>query len=113
MREKYTDNIGYLFKQDKSDNKIAFSLVGLPFYFNRELKTKKSLNAMTGVYMSSTEEIKKTTTQISFEEHDRVALIPYPTDDDYSIIITAIPKPLLGRGNKHGQYHNEYWITTT
>jgi len=113
MREKYTDNIGYLFKRDKSDNTIAYSQMGIPFYFNREIKTKQSLDPMTGVKMASTIEILKSTTQISFEENDRVAFVSNPTEDDYEMMITVIPKPLLGRGNKHGQIHNEYWITIT
>ena len=111
MREKYTNNIGYLFKRLKADNTITYSPMGLPFYFNRETKTKQSFDPMTGIKMASATEILKTTTQLSFEEHDRIAFVANATGDDYNIVVTVVPKPLYGRGNKHGIEKNEYWIT--
>lgn len=112
MREKYTDNIAWLFLKDRSDNDLEYLEIGQPFYCNREIKSRNSLNPMTGMHMGSADEILKTTTQLSFSEHDRVAFTEQPTDDQYSMILKIDEKPLYGRGNKHrGSRQNEYWIT--
>ncbi len=112
MREKYTNNIAYLFKRIKADNTISYVEMGLPFYCNKEFKNKRSLNAMTGLYMNSASKILKTTTQIDFGEHDRISFVSNPTDDNYSMIVSIDIKPLYGRGNKHNSVtKNEYWIT--
>lgn len=112
MREKYTDNIAYLFKRLKADNTISYVEIGVPFYCNKEVKNKRSLNPMTGIYMPSANEILKTTSQISFEEHDRVSFVSNPTDDNYSMITAIDVRPYYSRGNKHSSSSkNEYWIT--
>lgn len=112
MREKYMDNIAYLFPKDRNDNDLTYNEIGKPFYCNKEVKNKSSLNPMTGNYMSSATEILKTTTQLDFSEHDRIAFKPYPTDDEYSMIIKVDIKPLFARGNKYrNNTMNEYWIT--
>lgn len=112
MRELYTNNIAYLFPRIKADNTVSYNAIGQPFYCNRESRKRSSLNAMTGTYVTSDDEILKTTTQLQFTAHDRIAFNPYPTDDDYSMIINIAVKELHGRGNKHNTTaHNEYWIT--
>jgi len=112
MREKYTDQIAYLFKKDRTDNDLSYHEIGQPFYCNLEVKNKSSLNAMTGTYMSSATEILKTTTQLSFEEHDRIAFVSHPTDDTYYMIIAVELKPFRTRGAKHRRTPlYEYWLT--
>ena len=112
MRQKYTNLIAYYFPRLEDDNDISYSQIGQSFYCNREIKNKSSLNPMTGTYMTSVNEIVKTTTQLNFKEHGRISFKANATDDEYSMIIAINVKPLLDRGAKYRNGSlNEYWIT--
>lgn len=127
-REKYTDNIAYLFK--KKDNVKGASpnreweTEGLPFYCSKGMTTKRTFNPIAGMYKYSSDEVLRTTTQVrerygvDFDEYDRIAFTPTPRNDvnqqDYSIIISVIEKPYKQEGNKHRTAnYSEYEIKTS
>ena len=115
MREKYKNNIAYLFKRTVVDNTATWDETGIPFYCNKETVKRSRQNAMAGYYKSVAEEVLKTTTQINFEQNDRIAFTPTPTHDangsDFSIIIGIDEKPYMERGNKFRNVtYKEFWL---
>ena len=66
MRNRYRDNVGYLFKRIKDDNTISYQQIGQGFQYNKEQKKRGMIIPQTGVFMSARDEIIKTTAQLNF-----------------------------------------------
>lgn len=118
MREKYRENIAYLFKKVMIDNTLEWEEEGTAFWCNRESKKTYSSDPMTGVKIISDDEIVKTTTQLDFKPNNRISFTKTPRNDanynDFSTIQTIDVKPYKEKGNKHRTVlYNEYWITVT
>ena len=47
MKHKYTDNIGYLFKKDRTVNTETYSTEGIPFQYNKIMKKRNTFDAMS------------------------------------------------------------------
>ena len=115
-RQKYMNNIMYLFKRDTTDNTPDYEQEGIPFYCNIENVKKSSFNPMANTYKSEATEVAKTTTQIQFGIDDIISKKPAPMNDaneaDFSTIIDINEKPYLEKGNKYRTVeYKEYWLT--
>ena len=115
MREKYKNNVAWLFKRSVVDNTPTYAIEGIPFYCNKEMNKKTRFNAMANVYKSVAEEVIKTTTQLDFAENDKIAFTPTPilnaSGDDFSVIIGIDEIPYMERGNKFRNVtYKEFWL---
>ena len=115
MREKYKRNNAWLFKRVITDNKPTYEETGIHFYCNKEVVKKSIANPMANQYKSVMEEVVKTTTQINFEENDRIAFTDTPRHNadfsDFSVIIAIDEKPYMERGNKFRNVtYKEFWL---
>ena len=115
MREKYKKNIAYLFKRKIVDNTPTYDVDGTPFYCNKEMVKKTRANPMANQYKSGMEEVIKTTTQLNFEQNDRIAFTPSPRhnadNSDFSVIIGIDEKPYMEKGNKYrNTTYKEFWL---
>ena len=114
MLHKYTDNIAYLFKRSTVNNDLTYSAEGQIFQFNKIKKSRRSLDALTNTYITSTDEVWRTDWQLDFKMHDKVAMTNTPTEDDFSMIVLADDKPILTEGNKHRtKEYYDYDLTVT
>jgi len=116
MREKYKNNVAWLFKRITTDGTVSWEVDGAPFYCNQETVKKSRFNAMANQYKSVADEIVKTTTQLNFETNDRIAFTPEPRNNadfhDFGIIINIDEKPYMERGNKfRNTVYKEFWLT--
>lgn len=111
MKEKYKNNIGFLFKRDKT-NTATYAVDGIPFSCNKTSKKTTIFNPQSNTYKSDTTEVIKTTTQLDYEEFDKIAFTSTPTVDDFSTIATdGISRvPYMEKGNKYRTV--EYWDYT-
>lgn len=122
MRQKYKDEIAYLFKKVqiiKGNTKVpSWEVDGTPFYCDLVAKNSSLMSPISGAYSSTTSIIIKTTAQLDFIEGDRIAFTPNPSNDvdtnDFSLIQSVEWKPYLQKGDKHRNVkYYEYWISTT
>jgi len=117
MREKYKNNVAWLFKRITTDGStIKWEEDGTAFYCNKEIVKKSRLNAMSNQYKSVATEVVKTTTQLNFENNDRIAFTPEPRNNadfnDFSLITDIDEKPYMERGNKfRTTTYKEFWLT--
>jgi len=119
MRNKYTNNIMYLFKKltnEKGQSDINYSQQGIPFYCNIETRRKSTTTPMSNVLMGVTEDIVKTTTQLDFEQYDRISFKNVPQNNanatEFSSIASVMEKPYNEKGNKYRtKRYKEYWLT--
>jgi len=116
MREKYKNNVAWLFKRKIIDNTPTYEVDGIPFYCNKETRKRSVLSPMSNTFKSVTTEVYKTTTQLDFAENDKIAFTQTPINDattaDFTIIIAVDEKPYLEKGNKQRTVtYKEFWLT--
>ena len=114
MLHKYTDNIGYRFKRIDVENDLTYSTEGEIFQYNKIIKTRKLLDPLTNTYITDTTEVWRTDWQHNFKATDKLSFTNRPTEDDYTVIVSIIDKPILTEGNKHRtKEYYDYDITVS
>ena len=116
MREKYKNNVAWLFKRITVDNTPTYEKDGTPFYCNKETVRKSRMDPMANQYKSVADEVLKTTTQLDFATNDRIAFTPEPRNNadfnDFSVIVSMNEMPYMERGNKFRNVtYKEFWLT--
>ena len=111
MKQKYKNNIAYLWKRDKT-NTATYAVVGIPFYCNRVTKNTSVYNPQSNTYKGTITETIKSTSQIDFAEFDKVSFVVSPTIDQFSVIAQDGIKriPYQEKGNKYRTV--QYWDYT-
>ena len=124
MKQKYTQKIGYLYKKKPYIKDATKSYKdadtheseGTPFYCSEFQKTRRVEVPMSNAYRTVTETILKTTAQLDFEEHDRIAFVENPqnnvNDQDFSNIVSARQIPILEKGAKYRRQDYYEWEIT-
>ena len=106
-KERYMDNVGYLYKMGTHYSKInpVWESEPIPFRFNKVSKGKKSFNPMSGMYMTSTNEVWLSDSQVNFADGDRVTESQVPRNDaeyqDFSIITDLQQEPINSKDNRY------------
>jgi hypothetical protein len=121
MKQRYKEKVGYLFKRKqyiKGDDKpytdtTSHEVEGLAFYCNVREKSRRIEVPMSSTYRTVTETVILTSSQLNFEEHDRISFTPTPRNDvnqqDYNTIVSAIQKPVLMKGSKYRNQDYYEW----
>jgi hypothetical protein len=114
IKERYRNNIGYLYKMGThytSANPVWVE-EGIPFRFDKISKGKKYFNPMAGTYITSTNEVWLSDSQVDFSNGDRVTTKKVPRNDveeDFSLISELNQEPINQKGNR---YRTKEYLTS-
>ena len=111
IKERYRDNIGYLYKAVKG-SLTTWNDTPIPYRYNTKTVYHKSSNPMAGVYKRETEGGQQTDTQIDFQVGDRVTDAVLPINSakktDFSLITNITEEPYMDKGNR---YRNTKYVS--